>query len=175
MLCLVVIGSCDSFTSKYAIDGYYSHEQQDTLMTNIITYIYKVPKGADPKRKHDIEYRKLYVSQIPDFEFVYYHVEPSDSTHYFYLIRPARNTKGYKRGVLGKYKVSDNLEFTQFEEIANTPMLPVNEIKERGKYLWEDLMYYNNVDRYFENKEYIEFPDNRVRYDKTSYEWTYEK
>ena len=175
LLCLIILGSCDTYNSKYNINGYFSQQEQDTLMTNIVTYIYKVPKGADPKRKHDIEYRKLYANQIPEFEFIYYHIEPSDSTHYFYLIRPARNAKGYKRGVLGKFKISNNLKFKEFEEIANTPMLAENEIKEKGKFLWEDLMYYNHVNRYVENKDYIEFPDSRVRYDKASHEWTYEK
>lgn len=147
----------------------------DTLMADIITYIYKVPRGADPKRKHDLEYRKLYVNQIPNFRFVYYHIDEEDSTHYFYLIRPARNEQGYNRGVLGKFKWDENRKFTEFREIAVTPMQPDETLLENGKYLWQDLMFYGHVDRYFLNKQFIEFPDERTRYDLKNHFWTYEK
>jgi hypothetical protein len=172
---LILSVGCNIGKDKYDIGRYYEKAAQDTLMTNIITYIYKVPRGADPNRKHDLEYRALYVKQIDLFKFVKYYVDPEDSTHYFYLVRPARNVSGFKRGVLGKYKVDDSLNLLEFEEIANTPMLAENEILENGEYLWNDLMYYGNVDRYFLNKKFIEFPDERSRYDKESHQWTYEK
>lgn len=167
--------SCKNEKQKFNIGNFYSQSEQDTLMANIITHIYKVPKGADPKRKHDLEYRSLYVKQIPQFEFVYFHIEPEDSLHTFYLIRPARNEKGYKRGVLGKFKVDQDYKLIEFEETAVTPMMPREEILEKGKYLWEDMMYYKNVDRYFLNKQFVEFPDERTQYDKFKHEWTYDK
>jgi hypothetical protein len=167
--------SCsDRSSDKYQISNYYDKIDQDTLLTNIVTYIYKVPRGVDPKRKFELEFRKLYVGQIKNFEFLNYFID-EDSIHYFQLIRPARNEKGYKRGVLGKFKLSDNFKLLDFEEIANTPMLPEEEIREKGKFLWKDLMYYKNLDRYFLNKEFIEFPDERARYDKSKNEWTYDK
>ncbi|MFD2034310.1 hypothetical protein ACFSKL_05880 [Belliella marina] len=166
--------ACDGEDKKYQVSHYFDNSEQDTLLTNIVTYIYKVPRGVDPKKKFDLEYRKLYVGQIKNFEFLNYFID-QDSTHYFQLIRPARNEKGYKRGVLGKFKLGNDFELIDFEEIANTPMLPVDEIKEKGSYLWKDLMYFKNLDRYFLNKEYVEFPDDRARYDKVKNEWTYEK
>ncbi len=166
--------SCNS-NSKYDIATYYEQEAQDTILTNIVTYIYKVPRGVPKERKHYNEYRHLYVKIIKDFEFLNYYIDPSDSTHYFYMIRPARNAHGHKRGVGGKYKVDQDFNLLDFEEIFNTPMMSVEEIKEKGTYLWDDLMYYKNVDRYFLNKSFIEFPDERVRYDKETKEWTYEK
>lgn len=166
---------CSSTDSKYQIETYFDKATQDTLMADIITNIYKVPRGVDPKKKSDPEFRNLYVNQIPLFQFVYYYIDPNNSTHYFYLIRPARNEKGHKRGVLGKFKLDDNLKFIDFEEISVTPMLPEEKILENGEFLWNDLMYFGNVDRYFLNKQFIEFPDERTRYDKVKREWTYEK
>lgn len=174
LLILVCLSSCER-PSKYDASRYFDKATQDTIMTNIITNIYKVPKGADPKRKRELEYRKLYANQLPQFQFVHYHIDQRDSVHYFYLIRPARNEKGYKRGVLGKYRVDRDNNLLDFEEIANTPMLPENEILEKGEFLWDDLMYYGNIDRYYLNKAFIEFPDDRTRYDRVKKEWTYEK
>jgi hypothetical protein len=172
---LILSIGCNTGKQKHDIGSFYKKQVQDTLMTNIITYIYKVPRGADPKRKHDLEYRQLYVNQIDLFKFVKYHIDTEDSTHYFYLIRPARNEKGFKRGVLGKYKIDGSYNLLDFEEIANTPMIPEEEILENGEYLWKDLIHLGNVDRYFLNKKYIEFPDERARYDKNTNQWTYEK
>ncbi len=178
-LLFVVIGIITMFSSckqdKYDIKHYYSESEQDTLMTNIITYIYKTPRGVRKENKHSPEYRYLYVAEVPNFKFVHYYINPEDSIHYFYLIRPARNTQGHKRGVAGKYKTDSNLNLTDFQEIFNTPMLPETDIIEKGKYLWTDLMYYDNVERYLLNKDFIEFPDERTRYDTITKEWTYAK
>ncbi|TVP45830.1 MAG: hypothetical protein EA341_14825 [Mongoliibacter sp.] len=175
VLSVLIFTSCKDQEKKFNIENFYGQSEQDTLMANIITHIYKVPRGADPKRKHDLEYRSLYVSQIPLFEFIHFHIEPEDSLHFFYLIRPARNERGYKRGVLGQFKVDENFKLLDFKEVAVTPMLPREEILEKGDYLWKDLMYYKHVDRYYLNKEFVEFPDERTRYDKTKHEWTYDK
>jgi hypothetical protein len=175
LFCLSALaGSCGKSGDIYDVNTYFSQAAQDTIMANIITYIYKVPRGVRKENKHQPEYRHLYVQQIPEFDFVHYFID-HDSTHYFYLIRPARNVQSHKRGAAGKYKIGPNLELLHFQEIFNTPMLPVEEIREKGKYLWADLMHFKHVDRYFLNKDYIEFPDERARYDTTLKEWTYTK
>ena len=174
ILVILISFSCKQ-KDAYSIDAYFSKSDQDTLMTNIITNIYKVPRGVNPKEKHNLEYRSLYVSQLEKFQFVNYHVDPVDSLHYFFLIRPARNVHDHKRGVFGKYKLEKDLELTMFEELANTPMMAEEEILEKGGFLWEDLMYFKNLDRFFLNKAYVEFPDDRTRYDLVKKEWTYEK
>src|SRR5690606_34696946 len=114
----------------------------------------------------------LYKKLLPEFEFVYYHIDP-DSTHYFYLIRPARNAMGYKRGVAGRYKTDKALNLYEFSEIFNTPMLPADSVRARGKYLWADLMHYKHIERYFLNEEYIEFPNERCTYSFELKEWVY--
>jgi hypothetical protein len=176
ILLLSVSLACNTSQRKDDISIYYNKPTQDTILANIITYVYKVPRGADPARKHDLEYRKLYVDQLPNFKFIKYFIDvEDDSTHYFYLIRPARNTQGYKRGILGKYKIDNSLRLHDFEEIANTPMITEVEVVENGEYLWNDLMHFGNVDRYILNKKFIEFPDGRAVYDKVKNRWTYER
>lgn len=170
---LVGISAC-SKADKHHIDHYYSKSEQDTLMANIVTHIYKVPRGVRKQDKHDPKYRHLYLGEINKFEFVNYLVD-EDSTHFFFLIRPARNAHGHKRGVGGKYKLGEDMTLLDFEEIFNTPMMPEEEIREKGRYLWADIVRFKHVDRYFLNKPYIEFPDERTRYDKAKKEWTYEK
>lgn len=156
----------------YKISHYYKKEIQDTILTNIIVNIYKVPRGVPKVDKYNSDYRELYLNQVDKFEFLHYFID-QEEVHYFYLIRPARNSGNLKRGVAGKYKVDKDYNLLEFEELYNTPMLETELIKSRGEELWADLMYFKNVDRYLLNKDYIEFPGDRVKYDKTLKEWVY--
>lgn len=164
--------ACNNKSSSYDINNHFTQDEQDTLLTNIMIYIYKTPRGVRKENKFESEFRPLYASQLNEFKMLEYHID-EDSTHYFYMLRPARNAEGHKRGVAGKYKLGPELELLDFEEIFNTPMLPEDSIITRGKFLWEDLMHYKHVDRYFMNKDYIEFPNDQCTYDKELKEWVY--
>jgi len=171
-LAIFFLSACQNDSQKYDINTYFSPDEQDTLMTNIMIYIYKTPRGVRKENKHNEEYRRLYASQIKEFRFLKYHID-EDSTHFFLMIRPARNAHGHKRGVAGKYKLGPDLELRDFEEIFNTPMLAEDSIVVRTQHLWDDLMHFNHVDRYFMNKSYIEFPNDQCTYDKEMKEWVY--
>lgn len=167
----ILLSAC-SPTDKYHISHYYNDEVRDTILTNIIVNIYKVPRGVSKADKHKPEFRKLYISQVGNFEFLRYFID-SDGVHYFYLMRPARSAGDLRRGVAGKYRMDEQYNLLEFEEIYNTPMLEADLVKSRGEELWADLMYFKNVDRYLRNEEYIEFPNSRVKYDKVLKEWVY--
>ncbi len=167
---ILLFSSCSQ--DPYRFDRYYSAAEQDTLMANIITYVYKVPRGVPKSDKFDPTYRSLYVAQIPLFEMLHYHID-EDSTHYFYMIRPARNAQGHKRGVAGSYKVNRDLSLKEFRELYNTPMIPEELVREKGEYLWRDLVKLGNVDRYMGNRDFIEFPNQQCTYDFDKKEWVY--
>ena len=170
-LVLFLIFSCNQ-AEKYDINDHFEDNIQDTILTNIIIEIYKVPRGVHKSEKRDPKHRSLYVSQIDKFQFLKYHVD-EDGFHYFYILRPARNADNLKRGVAGRYKIDKGYNLLEFEEIFNTPMLESELVKSRGEDLWADLMYFKNVDRYISNKDYIEFPNENAKYDKNLKEWVY--
>ncbi|MBA3900863.1 MAG: hypothetical protein H0X62_11755 [Bacteroidetes bacterium] len=157
----------------YEVEQHYSKQEKDSLLTDLITYIYKKPKGADYETRFEPKYRNWFVQALPLFEFSYYHIS-EDSTHYYYVIRPARSPKGNTRGVGGKYNLDKNGQITDFEEIFNTPILPVEQLKGRGKHLFEEMIRNNNVEIYAGNPDYIEWPDDRLKYDKEKNEWRYD-
>lgn len=172
---MTIPAACDlPSRNPYSIQKFYSAAEQDSLMTRIMVYIYNVPAGVGKPNKHDRAYRGIYARKLPEFEWVYYHIDPADSTHYFFLIRPVRNPAGNKRGVGGSFKLGGDLALLEFREIFNTPMLPPDTIRARGKYLWDDLLHYKHTDRYFLNKDYIEFPNENCAYDFVLKEWRYD-
>lgn len=161
--------SCQSNSNK--ISKYFNENQRDTLLTNIITYIYVKPPYATNSTRFEAQFRKYYVQNLPKFSLENYFIAP-DSTHYFFLIRPVGNTLKYKRGVLGKFKLKHgSLMPTDFEEIVNTPHLEEKIVKERGDFLFKELVKNKNLNKYLAMKHYIEWPDSTLVYDKKRNEW----
>ncbi len=166
--------SCQSNSNK--ISKYFNESERDTLLTNIITYIYVKPTYASNATRFQTQFRKYYVESLPKFSLENYYIAP-DSTHYFFLIRPVGNTLKYRRGVLGKFKLKQatvaagSLIPTDFEEIINTPHLEEALVKERGKFLFKELIKTGNLNKYLAMKHYIEWPDSTLVYDKKTNEW----
>lgn len=171
LLISVVMFACQNNTNK--VSKYYSDTERDTLLTNIITYIYTKPTYATNATRFQSQFRKYYVQSLPKFSLENYFIA-LDSTHYFFLIRPVGNTLKYRRGVLGKFKLKNadgSLMPTDFEEIVNTPHLEEALVKERGAFLFKELIKTGNLDKYLGMKDYIEWPDARLVYDKKINEW----
>ncbi len=167
MLICVSMLSCQ--TDKYDVNNYFDKAQQDTLLTNIVTYIYNKAPQSDNKTRFQPQYRSFYVAALPKFSIENYYIAP-DSTHYFFVIRPVGNMP-YKRGVIGRYKLGKNLMPVDFEEVVNTPHLDEKLVKERGKFLLTQLIKNGNLNKYLPMKDYVEWPDANLVYDKQLNEW----
>ena len=169
-----VMFACQKNTNK--VSKYYSNTERDTLLTNIITYIYIKPAYASNATRFQAQFRKYYVQSLPKFSLENYYIAP-DSTHYFFLIRPVGNTLKYRRGVLGKFKLKNatvatgSLMPTDFEEIVNTPHLEEVLVKKRGSFLFKELIKTGDLNKYLGMKDYIEWPDSMLVYDKNINEW----
>ncbi|WP_238806535.1 hypothetical protein [Emticicia aquatica] len=169
LLAQLCLFSCQSNTNK--VSKYFSENDRDTLLTNIITFVYLKPTYAVNATRFQPQFRKYYVQSLPKFSLENYFIAP-DSTHYFFLIRPVGNTLKYRRGVLGKFKLKNgSLMPTDFEEVINTPHLEEAIVKERGAFLFKELAKNGNLDKYLSMKHYIEWPDSTLVYDKKTNEW----
>jgi hypothetical protein len=165
----VIISSCN--TKKQKINDYFTDNQRDSLLTNIITYIYIPAPKATNETKFEPQFRDFYTKNITRFNLQnYYNAE--DGWHYFLVIRPVAGGSVFKRGVLGKFKLKENsLMPTEFEEIANTPHLKDGIVQERSRYLFQELIKNGNLDKQIPMKQYIEWPDEHLAYDKKVHEW----
>ncbi|WP_259013947.1 hypothetical protein [Emticicia fluvialis] len=165
-ICLIAV-SCQA--DKYKVNHYFDTAQQDTLLTNIVTYIYSKAPQSTNQTRFQPRFRNFYVAALPKFSIENYYIGP-DSTHYFFVIRPVGNLP-YKRGVIGRYKLGKNLMPTNFEEVVNTPHLDEKLVKERGRFLFKELIKTGNLNKYLTMKHYVEWPDAHLVYDKKLNEW----
>lgn len=151
----------------------FTTAQKDTLLVNMITFIHKRPEAAINRDRTDPAFRKYYVDQLGRYKLVY-HQQAPDSTHWFYLIRPARSASGDERGVGGRFRTDAAMGLVEFEEIFNTPVLPEAELKAKGLMLFQEMMDKGNVDAYQGERSLVEWPDGRLKYDRQRREWRYD-
>ena len=168
LLITISILSCQSKNSKFNI--YLSDNQRDSLLTNIVTYIYTLAPNATPQTKFQAQFKGFYTKNLSKFTLENLQQSPEGWT-YFFVIRPV-GASNFKRGVLGKFKLKENSTMpTEFEEIANTPHLKEGIVKERGEYLFQELLKNGNLNAQMPMKQYIEWPDEHLAYDKKVHEW----
>ena len=157
-------------TDKNKPEDYYAQEETDSLVTNLITYVFAKAPGATDSTKWEPKFRSFYTNNLPSFHLENYTIAPN-GWHYYFLIRPVGGSDK-RRGVVGKFKLAKNsLVPIQFEETINTPHLDEELVRERGKFLFQELVKNDNLDKYMTMKHYIEWPDNSLIYNKKTNSW----
>lgn len=144
---------------------------QDTFMADLLTYVYRKPERASRESKWNPEFRQHYVKAIPNFVLIYHHND--GEFHYFYMLRPARNVDGHKRGMSGRFKL-DQGKIIYYEELFNTPMIPNEKVYELGAEIFPHVAKNKGeLGPFLGDVEKIEFPDDRTFYDMEIHEWRY--
>jgi hypothetical protein len=164
--------SCDS-DRKFQVTTYHDQQTIDTLLVDLVSYIGVKPKSTDWQTRHEPQYRTHYIRHAEEFEFDRYYIT-KDSIHYFFLIRPARHAMGNRRGVGGRFRMNSDQSIYELVEYYNTPVMPVEDIREKGREVFYEMLETGSIDRYLGNKQYIEWPDDRLNYHKEKNEWRYD-
>lgn len=152
----------------YQVSNYYNSEQQDQVLTGILTYILEAPPYTAMKDRFAPEHRFFYSKLTPRFSIEKY-FKANDGTHYFYVIRPTANANE-KRGVGGHFRMNENFQFTDFKEVFVTPPLPIAEIKGRCSFLFEEMIK-GDIEKYLAMESYVQWPNVVSYYDTITYEW----
>ena len=157
--------------SKDEVAYYFSDSERDTLLTNIISIISEKALYATDSTKLQAQFRAEYVKRLPMFHFV--QMTKDTSGVFTYLIsRPVAGRKDLRRGVVGTFTLKPNsLDIDQFEEVVNTPHFDEETVKERGGFLFRELVKKGKLTEYFTMKHYVEWPDASLKYDKQKRAW----
>jgi len=150
--------------------AYFNAAQHDSLLADIITYIYVRPPGATWETRFEPQYRKYYVTLLPRFSWKKAWRD-QNGWYYFYIIRPARSAEGAIRGVGGMFKLDKNGKIKSFKEVFNTPVGAITRLEEIGAELFNYMKRHGNVDAYLLNDAYLEWPTAWTYYDTIRHEW----
>jgi len=159
-----------SCADKFDVNSYHNIEERDSLLTDIITYVYIRPQYAEWDNRFDARFRKYYVSHLGNFKFEKYYRDDKGN-HYYYIIRPARSAQGNIRGVGGKFTLDKEGHISSFEEVFNTPVASLAELQKRGSELFVKMIKNGNIDDYLKHPDYVEWPNDMTYYDTVRHEW----
>ncbi len=165
---LFVVALGCSQNGKYDVNKYYDLKQQDQIMTGIVTYLLDAPPQAKLEDRFDPKYRNFYSFRSAQFSFEKY-FPAANGRHYFYVIRPAANPNE-KRGVGGHFMMDKNFNITSFREEFVTPALPIEDVKGRCSFLFEEMVN-GKLETYLKMPTYVQWPNEASYYDTVTYEW----
>lgn len=169
-----------SFFSLAACSGNYkpgeflTTDQQDKLVLQISRYIDKKPKGIDYDKifdaSHDLWYKEL--SQIQESSLHCFFKRDSLN---FYLIIKKDLTSLYNhyRYYGGNFKLSDSGKIVNLDQYVVSGRLGKGEVIIKGEEIFEELISIGNLDKYFGNAEYMEWPNSDVQYSVEEKKWVF--
>ncbi len=171
---VLALVACSNPDKPYLVERHFTGQPQiDSLKADLITYVGVPPKRIAGLARLQSKHRSHYVSLLPKYELDRYFVA-DDSTHYFFMLRPARSAKGdVQRGVGGRYKRNARGRIVAFEEVYNTPIMEEAEIREKGRELFREMVQTGSIEKYAADRSYVEWPDDRLKYDQRTFEWRY--
>jgi hypothetical protein len=171
---VLAFSACTDPDQPYLVEQHFTEQKQiDSLKADLITYVGVPPKRVGGLARLQPKHRSHYVSFLPKYELDRYFVA-EDSTHYFFMLRPARSAKGdVQRGVGGKFKRNERGRIVGFEEVYNTPILEEDELREKGRELFREMVQTGSIEKYAADRSFVEWPDERLKYDQRTFEWRY--
>lgn len=158
--------------AEYDVAKYFPGHSKDSLLADMVTFLYKRPNAAINRDRTLPEFRSYYVDKLPLFTHVYHTMTP-DSVHWYYLIRPARSVEGDKRGVGGWFRAGGTSGMEEFVEVFNTRVMPEYELYAKGLELFEHMVANGDVEGHPMREAWVEWPDERLKYDRERREWRY--
>jgi hypothetical protein len=170
ILITIIVFAIGCSSEKHPVSQHFTENERDILLKNIITFIYTKAPGANDSTKWLPKYSSYYTQNLPSFYLENYSIG-SNGWHYYFVIRPVGGSDK-RRGVIGKFKLADNsLMPINFEETVNTPHLEEEVVRERGNFLFQEFVKSDNLDKYLAMKQYIEWPDKTLIYNKLTNKW----
>jgi len=164
--------ACHNAKKQYNFERHFTKQHRDTLLVDMVTLIGKKPKTADYITRHEPGFRDYYRQLSQHFSIEFFH--QADDTCYYYMIRPARSMRENQRGVGGKFTLDESGRIAYFEESFNTPVYERDELERIGWRLFRELTEKRSISGLLWNVDYIEWPDDRLKYDTEKREWRYD-
>jgi hypothetical protein len=167
LLLIILFISCSS-KNKYAPSNYFDLPEQDAILTSIISHVFEAPPHTKMKDRFSSEHRAFYTTKTKFFTLEKL-FKTEDGKVYFYITRPTPDPKN-KRGVGGYFKFGKNFIFSEFRELFVTSILPMEDVKGRCGFLFDEMIK-GNIKQYEKMTSFIQWPNEVSYYDTITYEW----
>ncbi|MDO5614723.1 MAG: hypothetical protein Q4G16_00910 [Cruoricaptor ignavus] len=176
ILLIAFLTSCNK-SADYNPKKTLSKNQINTLKSDLVRYYAHLAKKSNHQDKFDSKYNSHYDNEVKKYDLLYYYKNPENNYEYFALTRIAPSFNIKKVAIVGKYHKQGN-EITDYEEKFRTWKMSPEELETKTKEMFQT--YINNGDlSKYETKNsqpefWIEFPDDKTKYDKEKRQWIME-
>ncbi|MDF2454691.1 MAG: hypothetical protein K0R51_684 [Cytophagaceae bacterium] len=169
---LIFFTSCSNKTDP---KEYFENEQQKKNELSLIApYVLKMPERTDQTAWYESDSMKALHQKLLNHnkaEIQAYYIDPKDSVR-FYLVNMRDWSSLHERYKLyGGMYVKKNGAIDSLTELFITPRLQKEEVEEKGKKLFDQIISERNIGPFYENKEYVEWPYKGLLYDVKKKQW----
>jgi len=171
-LMAVIAVSCSS-KADYNPNSHLTPKEKEAVLMSIIRYAGKPPENATEQTKFDAQYDDYYKEKIQNTGFTGYAVKGDD--YYFMITQVAPSFVEKRHATGGRFRLNDKGEITEYEEIFRTWKMVPDTLKRRSMILFDKMVKGESLERYETRNsngvEYVEFPDQRVKYSVADRKW----
>lgn len=175
ILCAIVAciaQSCSNTSDNIKAGEVLSPSEMLAIKKSIIRYIAKAPDGVSGESRFDPKFNDYYDGKLKECFLELYAVRDADN--YFLVTQPAASLVEKRHATGGRFVLNDKGEITGYEEIFRTWKMKPEDLKVRYEVLFKDMIAGKSLERYYTKHagdKYIEFPDDKVYYDKEERTW----
>ena len=176
LLISVVLLSCNTNNVKdINPDSFLSKTEQSDFKYSIIRWAGKPAPKVTDSTLFDPQFEEYYKKLADQHELAAYYIDEPSGYHYFMMYRIAPSIHLKKVALAGRLKYNDTGDIVYYEEVFRTFKMLVPELEEKSKQIFNDYLSNGSIEKYlFKNttpEEFIEFPDDEVRYDTNLRKW----
>lgn len=168
---LLTASACSNEKSR-APEDYLTPQEKDAFMMKIIRFTAKAPEGVNDVAKLQPAYDKYYQDKASRVKVERYF--PKGDKIYFLITQPAPSLVEKRHATGGHVKLNGDGEVMAYEEVFRTWKMNPDTLITRSYFLFEKMINEEPLEPYYSNKkadQYIEFPDDRTFFDKSSQSW----
>lgn len=161
-------------TQKYKAEKYLTQSQYDTLLVKLAPFVNKKPKSATFSERFTPKYTSYYEACVKGQESSMPFFYSTDSIHYFYYVnKDLTSLYEHYKGFGGTFKKHKDGQIAGLNLVFTTPRLTKEEITEKGKELFIEMVKTGDVATYKGNRQYVHLPNADFEYNKAENRWVY--
>jgi hypothetical protein len=172
ILLIVSLQACDA--RKYNSQQQLSQTQYDSLLISLAPYVNKKPKGAAFSERFEPKYGQYYQAcvQGQDARLPYYFIKDS-LTYFYYVNKDLSSLYEHYKGYGGSFKKDAGGKIKELSIVFATPRLTKEEITEKGKELFIEMIETGSIEKYKGDRAYVHLPNADFEYNRAENRWVY--
>lgn len=173
VVAMAILQSCAKTENDYNPNAHLTPQQKDSLLTGIIRYVAKAPEKVKESDKFSSAHNTYYQKRVSETRLERYFKK--DNETFFLVSQPAPSLRVKRHATGGKFRTDGEGKMITYEEVFRTWKMTPDTLQARSYFLFDKMVNEEPLSPYYtENSngvDYIEFPDDRTYFDKTSRAW----